>query len=70
MGPPRGPQGPYLGSTSWNFFKTLWAWSSRVWRLDSGPMWSSNNFEMTAYLFPKIGPGVDLVDGDVGYLYR
>ena len=25
---------------------------------------------MTAYLFPKIGPSVDLIDGDVGYLDR
>ena len=32
MGPPRDTMGPYLGSTSWNFFKTRWSWSSRVWR--------------------------------------
>ena len=29
---PPGAWGPYLVSTSWNFFKTWWAWSSRVWK--------------------------------------
>ena len=32
MGPPWSPLGPYLGSKSWNFFITHWAWYSRVWR--------------------------------------
>ena len=33
MGPPWGTLGPYLGSESWNVFKTQWSWSSRVWRI-------------------------------------
>ena len=33
MGPPWGTLGPYLGSKSWNVFKTQWSWSSRVLRM-------------------------------------
>ena len=32
MGPPWGTLGPYLGSKSWNVFKTQLNWSFRVWR--------------------------------------